>query len=170
MSQGDKFLPTTPTKSEPKKRQQRKESKTEESYSFSPLYPIYWIRILEVLQERKNLEDDYSSNPKTYEGREGDYKDLENEGLGKEDLSSKLGMKISNSKIRGIDYNEVLIIMIDPVSPYINVHSDKSKKDRYRITRFGILALKQISNDDILSGYWDLVKKTNLPKKEQKIF
>ena len=128
MSQGDKFLPTTLTKTEPKKRQQRKEKETEESYSFSPLYPIYWIRILEVLQDRKNLEEDYKSNPKTYEGREGNYEDLEEEGLRKDILTSKLGMKISNSKIKGVDYNAILSMMLDLTSPYINVHSDKLKE------------------------------------------
>jgi len=169
MSDREKFFKTTITKTEPRKKQQRTDRKTEESDSFSPLYPIYWIRILEVLQERKEREDDYKSNLKKYQGREGNYEDLEDEGLRKDDLSGKLGLKISNSKIKGADYNEVLSMMLNPVSPYINVHLDHSKRERFRITQFGILALKQTSNDDILSGYWDLIRKTNLPKKQQKI-
>ena len=156
-----------PRKKQSRKTSEKKEKEIKESGPYRALDPIYWIRLLVVLSNRKKDEEDYKSNPTRYASSEKDYSDFEFEGLKKDDLTKALAGKVSNSKIRGIDYNDVLELLMDPVAPYVNAYYDKKGKYRYRITLLGELALKQIEKekDEILSGFWNIVKETNPPKK-----
>ena len=165
MSDPDKFFTTSPSKTKPRKKSLRDDKESKEPDSFSTLYPIYWIRILEVLKERKDLENDYKSNPTKFNTREGNFDDLKFEGLTKTPLTEHLSVKITSSNLQGENFDPVLKMMTDPISQYINAYEDKKKMERFRITLLGELALKQMNNEDILSGYWNLVRKTNLPKK-----
>jgi len=160
-------LKKQPLKKQPHKTSGKKENETKKPDSHKSLNPIYWVRLLGVLSNRKKDEEDYKSNPTRYASSEKNYSDLKFEGLKKDDLTKALAGKVSNSKIRGIDYNDVLELLMDPVAPYVNAYYDKKEKYRYRITLLGELALKQIEKekDEILSGFWNIVKETNPPKK-----
>jgi len=149
-----------------RKTSERKNKETKESNSYSPLFPIYWIRLLKVLEIRKKDEDDYKSDPKKHASSEKDYSDLKFEGLKKESLTMKLRNTVNNSGLEAKNYNDVLKLLTDPVAPYVDKYTDKKEKERFRITLLGELALEQIEKDKILSGFWNIVKETNLPKEK----
>ena len=140
-----------------------------ESDSYTPLESIYWTRLLEILETRKKEEDDYKSDPKRYTTHEEDYSDFGFEGLMKDALTTKLKEIVSNSGLKSKDYNDVLELLMDPVAPYVNRYPDKNGKFRYRITLLGELALEQIEKDKILSGFWNIVKKTKRASNVKKI-
>ena len=153
-------------KSSPKKAVQES---SEVSYTkgLPDKYPIYWIRVLLVLDQRKKLEKEYKTNPQLYKTRDEDFSDLEYEGFRQDDLNENLSNIMSNSNIRTIDYRDLFLRMQEESAQYVNSYEDKKGNTRYRITFLGELALKEKDEKSALSGFWEIVDNTQLPGKEK---
>ena len=159
----------TKRKGTPKKTTKEKiESK--EKLGVSDRYPIYFVRILEILRERKSFEKDFFENPGYWNSKDVDFSDYKFEGYRQEDLNIQLSSRTSNSKIRTLDYRDLLEIMNDPTASYINRYTDENGSDRYRITLLGESFLQFFEENKSLAGFWNLIKKTQIPKTKGRIF
>ena len=145
----------------------KEESRLRKSHGLSNIYPIYWIRILELLKERKHREEDYKVHPDYYKKLERDFSDLRYKGIRQDDLNVELSERVGNSKLRSIDYRDLLDTMQISSKQYIHTGKDEKTSLRYQITLLGELALKEKNNESALIGFWGIFDKTQLPQKKK---
>ena len=146
------------------KKTTKEKTELPEKFGFSDRYPIYFVRILQILKDRKKFELHYYENPDYYKSKEGNFSDYKFEGYRQDDLNNQLSRKTSNSKIRTVDYRDLLEFMYEPTASYINRYTDKNGIDRYRITLLGESFLQLFEKNKTLEGYGNLIKKTQTPK------
>ena len=157
---------TKERKSTPLKFSKETEEKSISS-KFSDRFPIYWIRSLQSLIEQKLIHEEYIKDPKRFESYDGsDEKYYKVEGLGQEQLNIELSNKVHRtSNIDTREFNDLLEHMLNERAPYLTY--SKCKEDgklRYRIPILGEMAIQRMQEDKVLSGFWDVLARTQPPK------
>lgn len=140
--------------------------------SFPDLYPIYFVRILDVLVERDKKEKEYQNNPQIFQGLTDkvtysySYLDLADHGIRITELKLELAKKVRNQNLKPGDFKPLLEKMMNPDIPYVLCKSDEKNSNRYFVTQLGKEFYKKTKDDDALCGYWEIVAKTQLPYKK----
>lgn len=133
----------------------------------SDLYPIYWIRILKILTERDEFEQQYKVNPHHFEGLGNNHaypnSDLAYHGIRITEFTKELSKIVTNQNLKSTDFKALLEEMMQPDSPYVNFQNDEKGYARYFITTLGKAAYKKTQNDEILTGFWSIIDRTQRP-------
>jgi len=165
-------LKITPIESEPRAFQKSEFEKSKVE-TVSDLYPIYWVRLLKILMSRAGEEVAYS-NERQPEGLSEDIghsyprSDLKYRGIRITELKQELSSMVNNQNLKSENVKPLITEMMLSDAPYINSEQDEKNNQRFFVTLLGSQAYSEISRNGVMSGFWKLVERTQIPSREPK--
>lgn len=156
------------SRSTPKKVKIEKEKRKSSTLKERDIFVIYWVRILQLLQDRKFAEEVYKMNIPKIKGFDVDYSDYEVRGINLDNFDRELSSYVYNSSIKTIEIKWLLEKMSDPNRQYIRIDTNGNAK-RLQITYWGEKALEEIKENKLISGFWEIINHFQKPQGTGKI-